>query len=226
VGDPGVEPAGQAAGSAHPAPGRGGKRAYLVWLTALAVYFLAVFHRSSLGVAGIAAAHRFDISASQLSTFTMLQLLVYAGMQVPVGVLLDRHGPRRLLLAGTTLMTLAQLGFAFTGSYAGALVARVFLGMGDAMIFISVLRLIASWFPPMRNPVLSQVTGVLGQCGALTAAIPWPRRCRRTAGPQRSRSPPPSASCWACSSSPWCGTSLRERRRRTRRRTCGPSRWT
>jgi MFS family permease len=152
---------------------RGGyRRATVVWLSAVAVYFVAVFHRSSLGVAGIAAAHRFDISASQLSTFTMLQLLVYAGMQVPVGVLLDRHGPRRLLLAGTTLMTLAQLGFAFTGSYAGALVARVFLGMGDAMIFISVLRLIASWFPPMRNPVLSQVTGVLGQCGALTAAIP------------------------------------------------------
>ena len=47
------------------------------------VYVLAVFHRSSLGVAGLAATERFDISATQLATFTMLQLLVYAGMQVP-----------------------------------------------------------------------------------------------------------------------------------------------
>ena len=49
-----------------------------MWVTAVSVYFLAIFHRSSLGVAGIAAAERFDISASQLSTFTVLQLLVYA----------------------------------------------------------------------------------------------------------------------------------------------------
>ena len=45
----------------------------------LLVYLVAVFHRSSLAVAGLAATERFDISASQLATFTMLQLLVYAG---------------------------------------------------------------------------------------------------------------------------------------------------
>ncbi|MGZ4478484.1 MAG: MFS transporter [Nocardioidaceae bacterium] len=150
----------------------GGRRAVLVWLAGVSVYFLAIFHRSSLGVAGLVAAHRFDITASQLSTFTVLQLLVYAGMQIPVGVLLDRFGPRRLLLTGAFLMTAAQLGFAFTGTYAGALVARVFVGMGDAMVFISVLRLIASWFPPARNPIVTAFTAMLGQCGALVAAIP------------------------------------------------------
>jgi MFS family permease len=154
---------------------RGGRRALVVWGTAVAVYFLAVFHRSSLGVAGIAATERFDISASQLSTFTMLQLLVYAGMQIPVGVLLDRYGPQRLLLVGALVMTLAQFGFALTGSFLGALVARIFVGMGDAMVFISVLRIIASWFPSERNPVLTQFTGLLGQCGALVAAIPLAR---------------------------------------------------
>jgi MFS family permease len=153
----------------------GGPRATLVWATSVSVYFLAVFHRSSLGVAGIAATERFDISASQLSTFTTLQLLVYAGMQIPVGVLLDRYGARRLLLVGASLMTLAQLGFALTASYPGAVLARVFVGVGDAMVFISVLRIIASWFPSMRNPVLTQLTGLLGQCGALVAAIPLAR---------------------------------------------------
>ena len=150
----------------------GGRRALVVWMTAVAVYFLAVFNRSSLGVAGIVAADRFEISASQLATFTVVQLLVYAAMQIPVGVLLDRYGPQRLLLCGAGLMTVAQLGFAFTGTFSGALVARVFVGMGDAMVFISVLRIIASWFPSFRNPVLTQFTGLLGQCGALVAAVP------------------------------------------------------
>jgi MFS family permease len=153
----------------------GGRRAFAVWGAAVSIYFLAVFHRSSLGVAGLVAAQRFHISASQLSTFTVLQLLVYAAMQVPVGVLLDRFGPKRLLLTGAIVMTAAQLGFAFTGSYGGALVARVFVGMGDAMVFISVLRIIASWFPPMRNPIVTAWTAMLGQCGALVAAIPLAR---------------------------------------------------
>ena len=153
----------------------GGRRAFAVWGTAVAVYFLAIFHRSSLGVAGLVAADRFHISASQLSTFTVLQLLVYAAMQIPVGVLLDRFGPQRLLIAGTVFMTAAQLGFAFTGTYGGALAARVFVGIGDAMVFISVLRIIASWFPPMRSPLMTAATAALGQAGALVAAVPLSR---------------------------------------------------
>jgi len=156
-------------------PALGGRRALVVWAAAVSVYFLAIFHRSSLGVAGLVAAERFDISASQLSTFTVLQLLVYAAMQIPVGVLLDRFGPQRLLVAGSVFMTVAQLGFAFTGTYGGALVARVFVGMGDAMVFISVLRIIASWFPPARSPLMTTVTAGLGQSGALVAAIPLSR---------------------------------------------------
>jgi MFS family permease len=153
----------------------GGRRAFVVWGTALGVYFLAIFHRSSLGVAGLVAADRFDVTASQLSTFTVLQLAVYAAMQIPVGVLLDRYGPQRLLIAGTIFMTAAQLGFAFTGTYTGALIARVFVGIGDAMVFISVLRIVASWFPPMRSPILTSFTAMIGQCGALVAAIPLSR---------------------------------------------------
>ena len=66
---------------------------YAVWGVGLLVYLVAVFHRSSLAVAGLAAADRFDITASQLAMFTMLQLLVYAGLQIPVGLLVDRFGP-------------------------------------------------------------------------------------------------------------------------------------
>ncbi|AWB94240.1 MFS transporter [Aeromicrobium chenweiae] len=143
-----------------------------MWVVALLVYLLAVFHRSSLAVAGLAAAERFDIRASQLATFTMLQLLVYAGMQIPVGLLVDRYGPRRVLLTGAITLTLAQAGFAFADTYPLALVARVFVGVGDAMTFICVLRLVNTWFAPRRIPLISQLTGMVGQLGAIIAAVP------------------------------------------------------
>lgn len=143
-----------------------------MWSVALAVYVLAVFHRSSLAVAGLQASDRFGISAAQLAVFTMLQLLVYAGMQIPVGLLLDRFGSRRMLLAGVGTLTAAQVGFAFAASYPVAVVARVGVGLGDAMVFICVLRLVMTWFPARRIPLVTQLTGVLGQSGAIFAAVP------------------------------------------------------
>ncbi len=148
---------------------RGG---WLVWGSALSLYLLAVFHRSSLAVAGLAAAERFDITAAQLATFTMLQLLVYAGMQVPVGLLVDRFGPRSVILTGALLMAVAQVGFALAETFVLALLARTLVGLGDAMTFICLLRLVATWFPPRRIPFLTQLSGTLGQSGALLAAAP------------------------------------------------------
>jgi MFS family permease len=148
------------------------RQAMVVWIVGLLVYLLAVFHRSSLAVAGLAATERFGISASQLATFTMLQLLVYAGMQIPVGLLVDRFGSRAVLIVGASVLTLAQAGFAFADTYGLALVARVFVGMGDAMTFICVLRLVNTWFAPRRIPLIVQLTGVLGQLGAIIAAVP------------------------------------------------------
>ena len=150
----------------------GGRLAYAVWGVGLATYLVAVFHRSSLAVAGLVATDRFDISAAQLATFTMMQLLVYALMQVPVGLLVDRFGPRAVMLAGTTLLTVAQAGFALAESYPAALVARLFVGMGDAMTFICVLRLVSRWFPARQVPFVTQLTGTLGQLGAVLAAVP------------------------------------------------------
>ncbi len=150
----------------------GRRRAWVIWAVALAVYVLAVFHRSSLGVAGIVAAERFDISATSLATFTVLQLVVYAGMQVPVGVLLDRYGSRAMLIWGLSLMTVGQLGFAFAESFAAAVAARAVLGAGDAMVFVSVIRLVTVWFLVRQAPMVTQLTGLSGQLGAIAAAGP------------------------------------------------------
>lgn len=154
------------------APNRDASRAWAVWSVAVGIYFLAVLHRSSMAVAGLEASARFGISAAALSTFVMLQLALYAGMQIPVGLLLDRFGSRRLLFAGLVILSTAQFGFALTESYALAIVCRTCVGIGDALVFISVLRLVTAWFAPRRIPLVTQLTGSVGQAGALAAAVP------------------------------------------------------
>ncbi|MEH0846318.1 MFS transporter [Micromonospora sp. CPCC 205711] len=154
------------------APTTARRSAALIWAVAVLAYVAAVFHRSSLGVTGVDAAHRFDINASALATFSVAQLAVYAAMQVPVGVLLDRYGSRRLLLVGGALMVAGQLCFAVATDVRLAVAARVLVGLGDAMTFISVLRIVAFWFPGRRNPLLVQLTGTLGQLGAILGAVP------------------------------------------------------
>jgi len=150
----------------------GRRRAWVIWLVGLSVYVLAVFHRSSLGVAGLLAAERFHVEATALAFFTVLQLVVYAGMQIPVGVLLDRFGSRTMLLWGLVLMTAAQLAFAFATTFPVAVTARALLGAGDAMVFVSVIRLVSVWFLVRQSPLIIQLTGQVGQLGAIVAAAP------------------------------------------------------
>jgi nitrate/nitrite transporter NarK len=149
----------------------GGRRAVAMWCVGVAVYFVAVTFRTSLGVAALDAADRFEVSASALSTFSLLQLLVYAGMQIPVGLLVDRWGTRRVLMLGAVLFTTGQLGFALAESYPFALACRALLGCGDALTFISVLRLGTRWFPPRRSPFVAQLAGLVGMTGNLVTTL-------------------------------------------------------
>jgi MFS family permease len=151
---------------------RTGRRTWGIWGLALAAYVVAVFDRASLGVTGVAAQHRFGATAAQLSLFGVLQLAVYAALQVPVGVLLDRFGSKRLIVTGAVLMALGQVLLSQVHTVTGAVLARVLVGAGDAMTFTSVLRLVGLWFPPGRVPLMTQLTGILGQLGQVAAAYP------------------------------------------------------
>ncbi|MEV7559014.1 MFS transporter [Streptomyces sp. NPDC089795] len=154
-----------------PADPPGGRRAVAVWGIGVAVYFVAVIFRTSLGVAGLDAADRFHVNASALATFSLLQLLVYAGMQIPVGLMVDRLGTKKVLTLGAVLFTVGQLGFALSPSYGTALAARALLGCGDAMTFISVLRLGTRWFPARRGPLMAQLAGLVGMAGNLVSTL-------------------------------------------------------
>ena len=147
-------------------------RAYVVWGIGAGAYVAAIFQRFSLGVAGDEARSRFGISASALSTFAVAQLLDYAAMQIPVGVLVDRFGAKRLIATGALIMAAGQAWFATAHSFGPALLARLLIGVGDGMTFISVLRLLAAWFPPKWNPLLVQLTAQFGALGAILSANP------------------------------------------------------
>jgi MFS family permease len=148
------------------------RRAWLIYAVGLLAYAVAVFQRASLGVAGVEAQRRFATTAAVLSLFAVLQLAVYAALQIPVGVLLDRIGSRRLIAGGALLMAGGQLVLATAHAVSLAVAGRVLVGAGDAMTFISVLRLITMWFAPARVPLLTQMTGLLGQIGQIAAAYP------------------------------------------------------
>lgn len=146
--------------------------AWLLWGVGVLAYAVAVLHRTSFGVVGLDAVHRFDASAGILASFTVLQLLVYAGLQIPVGLLLDRVGPRRMVAGGALLMAGGQALMAVSTDIGTAVAARVMVGAGDAMTFISVLGIVVTWFPGRYIPVVTQLTGQLGQLGQVLSAIP------------------------------------------------------
>lgn len=147
-------------------------KAVIFWATGVLAYVVAVFHRQSLGVAGIEAAARLDVGAAGLSTLAMLQLLVYAIMQVPVGVLVDRLGSKWMLVIGAAVMAGGELVFALADGLVPGIAGRALIGCGDAMTFISVIRLVNIHFPAHRNPLMVQLTGLIGQFGAIASAVP------------------------------------------------------
>jgi sugar phosphate permease len=148
------------------------RRSWIVFGFATFAYISAVLQRSSLGVAGVAATDRFHVSAALLSSLAVIQLIVYAALQVPVGVVLDRVGSRVLIALGAGLMLVGQVTLAVAPVIGVAIIGRVLLGAGDAMTFISVLRLLPNWFSGRSLPIVSQWIGTTGQLGQVLSALP------------------------------------------------------
>ena len=144
-----------------------------MWGMGLLGYLFAVVCRSSLSATGIEAANHFHTTSTALSGFLYLQLFVYALMQVPAGVLLDRFGARALIASGGLLMAAGQSTVALAPVTWLAVVGRGVVGLGDALVFISVVRLISAWFPVRQAPLLTQLTSVTGGLGQIVSLYPF-----------------------------------------------------
>ncbi|MEV8164213.1 MFS transporter [Rothia kristinae] len=147
-------------------------RKWIIWSVGLAAYLVAVINRSSFSALGPAAQEHFSAEATALSVFVVVQLVVYAGWQIPVGILLDRFGISTVIAAGTAVMAVGQLLLGATDSIPLAILARILVGSGDACIFTAVVRLVQDWFTLGQMPVVNQLTGLSGQVGQLLAVAP------------------------------------------------------
>lgn len=156
------------------ASARGARLGLLViWGVGVLAYIVSITNRTSLSALGIDAAQHFGIDPVTLSLFAVMQLAVYGALQIPVGLLLDRFGPRAVLTCGMLLLAVSQVVLALAPSVSVAIVARLLLGAGDAAIFPSLLRVIGIRFPRRLAPVAVQVTGLLGQFGQIVSVIPF-----------------------------------------------------
>jgi sugar phosphate permease len=144
-----------------------------VFIAICLTYLAAVLQRSSLGVAAVDATQRFEVAATVLSMLSVVQIVVYAVLQVPVGVMIDRVGPRLPLVLGAGLMALGQVLVGVSTEFGLAAVGRMLVGAGDAMTFTAGIRMISMWFPPRRAPLLTQIFAQTGQLGQVLSAIPF-----------------------------------------------------
>nr|WP_197276304.1 MFS transporter [Corynebacterium deserti] len=133
----------------------------------------AVTSRTSFGVAGVEAIDRFQVDATRIAVFTSVQVGVYAFSQIPMGLLIDKFGPRNLLAVGALVMGAGQIILGLTDIYGVAILARVLIGAGDASVFLSVMRILPFWFPLKHTPIFTQLTTGLGQMGQFISAVPF-----------------------------------------------------
>ncbi len=143
--------------------------AYALGTTA---FILAFFHRVAPGAIAADLRSAFDASSTALGFIAAFYFYPYAAMQLPSGVLADSVGPRRLFTVGSLVAGVGSLLFAFAPSVGWLLAGRALVGLGVAVAFVSVLKLIASWYSEREFGTWVGVLMLLGNLGAVLAAYP------------------------------------------------------
>jgi predicted MFS family arabinose efflux permease len=144
----------------------------VVFGLALASFVLSFVHRTApAAIAGELTA-AFSISAAVLGTLAATYFYVYTLLQIPVGVLADTLGPRRILTWGSAIAAVGSLLFALAPVWEVAAIGRTLVGIGVAVAFIAILKVSAVWFEPARFATLAGVTMFVGNLGAVAAGSP------------------------------------------------------
>jgi sugar phosphate permease len=144
----------------------------IVFALALASFVLSFFHRTAPAAIAGELTQAFSISAAVLGTLAATYFYVYTVLQIPVGVLADTLGPRKLLAGGSAIAALGSLLFALAPAWELAAVGRTLVGIGVSVAFISILKVSAVWFPANRFATLAGLTMFAGNLGAVIAGAP------------------------------------------------------
>jgi sugar phosphate permease len=144
----------------------------LVFGIALASYLLSFFHRTAPAAIAGELTRTFEISGAILGTLAATYFYVYTLLQVPVGVLADTLGPRRILAAGSLIAGAGSLLFGLAPAWEIAAMGRTLVGVGVSVAFIAILKICALWFPADRFATVVGVTMFAGNLGAVVAGAP------------------------------------------------------
>ena len=113
----------------------------------------------------------FSVGAAVLGNLSAIYLYVYAGIQIPVGVLLDRFGPRRLMSAAALVAGAGAWLFASAGDLGTAYAGRFLIGLGCAFSWPGMLAIIYQWYP-QRFALLAGLGQSVGMLGAVFGQAP------------------------------------------------------
>ena len=143
-----------------------------VFLPFAAAYFLSYVFRSINAVIAPDLTAVFSLSAAQLGLLTSVYFLAFAAFQIPVGILLDRFGPRRtnasLLLAAAS----GALIFALSQGVPALLAGRALIGLGVSACLMSSIKAFTLWYPLQRLPAMTGWALFCGGLGAMAATAP------------------------------------------------------
>jgi MFS family permease len=145
---------------------------WIVWGLAAAFFFSEYFARVAPGVMVPDLMRDFKVTALTLGSLSAFFYYAYVGMQVPVGILVDRFGPHRLLTVATVLCGAGCLLFASAQSVGLAEAGRFLMGFGASFAFVGTLKLAAVWFPATQFGLLAGLTQALGMLGASVGEAP------------------------------------------------------
>ncbi|WP_439396788.1 MFS transporter [Bradyrhizobium sp. PMVTL-01] len=143
-----------------------------VFLPFAAGYYLSYLFRTINALISSHLSSETGLGSADLGLLTSVYFLVFAVAQIPVGILLDRFGPRRVQSA---LLLLAAVGagvFAASTGFLSLLIARAMIGLGVAAALTAGLKSIILWFPRERVALLNGYMIMLGALGAVTATAP------------------------------------------------------
>lgn len=160
-----------AAASAPPVPGASW-RAWLAWGFGALFFGYAFVQRVAPSVMVEELMRDFAVGGAVLGNLSAVYFYAYAGLQVPVGMLVDRVGPRRLMTWAAVLAAFGSFVFAASGGVAIASLGRLMVGAGAAVSWIGTLVMVTRLFPPARFALLAGVAQAVGMAGAVFGQAP------------------------------------------------------
>ncbi len=147
-------------------------RAWLIFFTCLIGFNLSMFYRVSVTVISPELSRDLSLSASQLGDLSAAFFYAFALCQLPLGMALDRLGPRWVMPAVSAIGVVGAVLFALAATPGMAVTARALIGVGMSCNLMGPLYLFAIWFPPGRFATVAGLYMSLGVVGQLVATTP------------------------------------------------------